>query len=309
MLNYSATTADTNYYNLAQDLSVLNARNEEITDRKGNLYGYWCKVSTLSSANDNLILGWVPNTWKVRNAFRRFHFAREEMFRDAGITRKEMGSYGRTLRPYFSYDHKTSGSEPLRLFNVGTLAGVNATGGEWTYSKLGSSVPWVGNTDAGNVTKKTLVDEYELTILDDHEIQDAQTATRGAIYTTVGMVQAYVQDRMEMIPDATAESSIEGKSNPLASLTALSAAAGEITEIAEDQQLEAPPYDITDDGDCIRAVYDFMPVAGTAGATAAHRDWGLFFFPAGIIAMQNGIANSNALQIEVVGKELCKDVA
>ena len=62
-------------------------------------------------------------------------------------------------------------------------------------------------------------------------------------------------------------------------------------------------------GDCVDAVTTLMPVAGTAGATAQRRNWGLFFFPAGIIAMQSAASASNGLEIEVVGKELCKDVA
>ena len=72
-LQYGATAADTNYYNIAKSLAIVNSRNEEITDRNGNLYGYWCKVETTSVANDVLTLAWVPNTWKVRNAFRKFH--------------------------------------------------------------------------------------------------------------------------------------------------------------------------------------------------------------------------------------------
>jgi len=58
------------------------------------------------------------------------------------------------------------------------------------------------------------------------------------------------------------------------------------------------------------ACYDYMLVGGTtAGATAAMRNWGLYFFPAGIISLTNTQSSSNALEIEVIGKELCKDVA
>ena len=53
-----------------------------------------------------------------------------------------------------------------------------------------------------------------------------------------------------------------------------------------------------------------MLVGGTtAGATAAMRRWGLYFFPAGIISLTHTVTNSNALEIEVIGKELCKDIA
>ena len=321
-LQYLGTAgADTNYYNIAKDLAIVNGRNEEITDRKGNLFGYWCKVETISLANDFLSLASIPNTWKVRNAVKRWHFARLEMFKDAGITKREMGKYGQTLRPYMSIDHKSDGDQGVRLWNVDSTAGVAATGGEWTYTKIGATVPYAGGTDTTDVDNEDMVDEYELTILDGDDTTDSESGLRGAKYTTVGMVRAYVCDRMEEIPDATAASSIEGLSNPLASLKSLSAASGEITEIAEEQQLEAPPYDIGDGGDVIRASYDIKVVSGsyltTDGAEgqvtvyppSMMRNWGLYFFPAGLISLTNTETGSNALEIEVIGKQLCKDVA
>lgn len=312
-LQYQATSANTNYYNIAKDLAALNGRNEEITDRKGNLFGYWCKVTTYSAAAlpDFQTLASVPNTWKVRNAFRRFHFAREEMFRDAGITKKEMGKYGRTLRPYFNQTHRADGDQAVQVWDANAEAVAAATGGEWTYSTLGATVPWLdAGTDSSAVPKRAIVDSYNLTVLDEHDIEQAEGGTIGEKYISVGMVMAYVQDRMEEILAATAESSVEGLSNPLASLKSLSAASGEITEIAEDQQLEAPPYDITDDGDAVQGTYDYMPITGTTlGGLAFRRDWGLHFFPAGLVALTNIVANSNGFEIEVLGKELCKDVA
>lgn len=309
-LQYIGTQgANTNYYNIARDLSFLNARNEEITDRDGNLYGYWCKVQTASAANDALILSYCPNTWKVRNAFRKFHFAREQMFRDAGVTKKEMGKYGRTLRPYFNSDHISTGDEPPKVFDAGTNAIVSLTGGEWTYTSLASSPTVTDDVEWDSIDEIAPVDEWTLTILDSHQVQ--HESTDGVkTWDSVAMVQAYNQDRMEQIPDATADTSIVGKNNPLASLQTQTLTSGEIAEIAADQQLEAPPYDVSDSGDSTQACYDYMLVGGTtAGATAAMRSWGLYFFPAGIVALTNGASNSNALEIEVIGKELCKDVA
>ena len=307
-MQYATTSADTNYYNIAKNLAALNARNEEITDRQGNLYGYWCKVETTSTANDVLTLAWVPNTWKVRNAFRKFHFAREHMFREAGVTKREMGKYGRTIRPYFSQDHQSSGDRSPRLFDPGTLGVVNMAQGEWTYTML-ASVPTMEAATEGQSLDIPLVDEWSLTILDSNRVQ--ATSTGGVkTWTSVGMVQSYNQDRMEEIPDATTDSSIVSPNNPLAALRSQDLTSGEITDIAKDQELEAPPYDIADSGDSTEACFDYMPMGGTtAGSTAAIRNWGLYFFPAGIIALQNTVTGSNALEITVIGKELCKDVA
>ncbi len=300
--------ADTEYYNIARDLSFVNARNEEITDRQGNLYGYWCKVETTSAANDLLVISYIPNTWKVRNAFRKFHFAREQMFRDAGITKKEMGKYGRTLRPYFSADHVTKGSLEPQKWDVNTQAGRSYTGGEWTYTTLASS-PTVTSEENMSDTDIPPVDEWAITVLGGH-VQEAISSDGVKSWTSVGMVHAYNQDRMEEIPDATTESSVVALNNPLSSLQTQTLISGEVLEIATDQQLETPPYDIDDNGDSAQAIYDVMPVAGTtAGATAALRNWGLYFFPAGLITLTHTTANSSGLEIEVVGKQLCKDVA
>ena len=307
-LQFAGGAADTYYYNIAKCLAQTNSRNEEITDREGNLYGYWCKVQTTSVKNDVLVMSWIPNTWKVRNAFRKFHFARDHMFRQAGITKKEMGTYGRTLRPYFSQDHRVNGDRPLQLWNVGTLAGVSATGGEWTYTTLGSAPTFEDGEEVQDIDIP-MVDKWTLTVLGSNLVQ--KTAASGVkTWTSVGMVQAYNSDRMEMVPDATADTSLLSPNNPLAALRTQNVVSGEIVDIAVDQELEAPSYDVADAGDSTRAMYDYMPMGGTtAGSTAAIRSWGLYFFPAGLISLTNAEANSNALEIEVLGKELCKDVA
>ncbi len=309
-LEYQGGNADTRYYNIAKDLAKVNARNEEVTDRKGNLYGYWCKISAISAAEDPDLLQFakIPNTWKVRNAFRKFHFAREHMFREAGVTKREMGKYGRTIRPYFSQDHLGTSDAPLRLYDVGNNAPATAAGGEWTYTKLASAPSFLeGFTGSGGLP---IVDSYSLTILDDNQVEATSTSLDVTTWTSVGMVESYNLDRMEEIPDATAGSAIQSPNNPLAALRSQSVMSGEVTEIAEDQEIEAPPYDTTAAGDSIDAVFEVFPITGTTlGGVALKRSMGLQFIPAGVFAVQNFEANSNAIHVEVIGKELCKDVA
>ena len=67
------------------------------------------------------------------------------------------------------------------------------------------------------------------------------------------MIQAYNQDRQE-VQVQTAGTTIESYDNPLAAISMQTATSGEITEIAEDLELEQPPYDLTDDGDSTKPV-------------------------------------------------------
>lgn len=306
ILQYAATSAGTNYYNLAKDISILTAKNEEITDRKGNLYGYWCKIqqSSIATEIDAGVLGLIPNTWKVRNAVKKFHFAREAMFRESGVTKKEMGKYGRTIRPYFDVAHVTATDRTPRLL-VGSTVG-NATGGEWTYTSLASSPTYLESEtfDDLHETEGVLADSWKLNILGTH-IKDDETPSGTKMWTSVGMVQAYNEDRMEQRADAGASTKIVSPNNPLAALISQTMVSGEVTEIAADQEMEAPPYDLADNGDSTEAQYMVNTMPST---NVGSKSFGLVFVPAGLISFSNGVADSNGLQIEVVGKELCKDV-
>ena len=306
-LNYLGKAGvDTRYYNIAKDLAATNARNEEITSRDGHLFGYWLKIHLVSTTTDAITIATIPNTWKVRNAFRKFHFARDHMFREAGVTKKEMGKYGRTIRPYFSQDHQNNGDQLLQLFNVGTLASEDATGGEWTYTQLAAS-PTLTDTENLEDTDIPGVDKFTLTVLGTNRLQT--TSSDGVnTWTSVGMVHSYNQDRMEEIPDATAASSIVSPNNPLAALRSQNILSGEVTEIAEDQELEEPPYDIADAGDSVDAVLTIIPT--TSGSTPAGSRRSLMVFaPAGLVAMKNLVSPGPMLEVEVIGRELCKDVA
>jgi len=231
-----------------------------------------------------------------------------------------MGTYGRTIRPYFSLDHLANAEQPVKIYNIKNSAITSAIGGEWTYTSL-AAAPTFLESQTGT-SGLPAVDEFKLTVLGDHKSD--QTSTSGDIYTwdSVGMVRAYNEDRMEMQADAVTDATaVTSPNNPLAAIRTQSVTSGEITEIAEDQELEAPPYDVTDVGDSINAIFDLRFVSGSYLTTdgdggqvtvyppSMTRNWGLFFIPAGLLALQSTAANSNALEIEVVGKELCKDVA
>ena len=67
------------------------------------------------------------------------------------------------------------------------------------------------------------------------------------------MIHAYNQDRQE-VQVQTAGTTITSYDNPLAALSTQTATSGEITDIAEDLELEAPPYDLDDQGDSVKPV-------------------------------------------------------
>ena len=316
-LLYGATTAagssSVKYYNLARDLAAINGKNEEITTRDGHLYAYIVEVTAFGNAASFNQFATIPNTWRVRNAFRKFHFARDAMFEQAGVTKSERGKYGHTMRPYFSMQHRADGEEPLKILDIKNSdtnpTARDATGGEWTYTKLASS-PTLASDMLAKDIDLALVDSWDIHVLGDNLADDTDDGI--STWTSVGMVKAYNKDRMDQMPDADDTnypgSSIIGANNPLASLRTQTLSTGEVVEIASDQEEEKPPYDITDNGDSIDAVIS-MTAYMSASGEAATRKLGTLVVPGGLLCQTFSDVGGSGLQLNVVGKVLCKDLA
>jgi hypothetical protein len=311
-LFYGAHSAGTSYINLARDLSAANSKNEEITTRDGHLFGYLVEVSCFASAASFNQLVTIPNTWRVRNAFRKFHFARDDMFDMAGIEKSERGKYGQTLRPYMTQEHRVDGElRPLKadVGGAGSPAAAVYAGGEWTYSRLASS-PTALETVNANAMALPLADSWDIHVLGGSAA--TTTADTVKVWDTVGMINAYNLDRMDPIPDADDTtypgSTVEGLNNPLASVRTQSLTAGEIVDIAKDQEEEKPPYDIVDGGDSQDAVFAHTWYMSASGEAATRRI-GTIFVPGGLMAINSTATNGNGLSFKVIGKVLCKDMA
>ena len=313
-MHYSLQTGD-NYINIARDLSFHNFKNEEITTREGHVKGYFVDVRAFATEAGALLTATVPNSWRMRNSFRRFHIARDLMFDQAGVTKEERGKYGQTLRPHFSPKSKVDGYLAPQVLDIngdGTTspAARIMTGGEWTYSTLASS-PTLKDTQLVKDIDLPVVDEWELTVLGESVSDDETNGVK--VWTSVGMIHAYNTDRQAPIPDSDATnypgSSIQALNNPLASLMTQTLTSGEIAEIAKDQEEEKPPYDITNIGDSIDAVYNLNAYMSSTGEAATRR-LGQIFVPAGLLYVNwTGDKNTLILDLQVTGVVLCKDLA
>jgi hypothetical protein len=243
----------------------------------------------------------------MRNSFRKFHAYRNVMFENAGITDQEKGMYGHTIRPYLDNLHRT---EEAASGDIGELylwdeaAAVAATGGEWTYSEL-ATVPlykFDGPQMKDSVLK--VADEWPVMILGENVAGTAETNTSGQ-YQSVGMIHSYNLDRMEVVTPGS-KSTVTGPANPLAALMASgNQAAGEILDIAEEQERELPPYDLVDAGDSVFGISQ----STTRTPTTLGVVRGSCFVPAGLLGVHQSAAADYLLNIQVVGIVLCKDMA
>ncbi len=291
------------YVNIARDLARLNGKNEEITTRDGHVFGYMINVSASIGADNRLDAYTAPNSWRLRNAFRKWHAYRDMYFEHAGInTREELGRYGHTMRPYLDISHK--GGTELTMSTVDSKNNtISYDAGAWTYTVLSSAPTYTATDTPIGDEIQPIVDEWDLHICEPTDVAGA-TGKLSGTYKSVGMIHSYNLDRV--IADPSALVSVEGPSNPLAQLISSGdMGVGEVLEIAESLELELPPYDTVSDGDTIyEPVNAFKVSASTAGTINFQ-----CFVPAGLLRLYNAGNSAYPLKIEVLGKVLCKDMA
>jgi len=307
-------TAPTSLLNVTADLSWQQGKNHHCTTEDGHALAYIGDVTVITRSSDptftnEIFIQTVPNTWRMRNSVRKFHFARSEMFKRAGVSKKEMGRYGRTMRPLFDLAHATeyaaSGTDnrllPFQYHQYDPAT--RPEGAEWTYTQLANMVPQKegDTTPTGSFSlMPALVDEWWLQVLDVSTGSGVAGATNQS-FTNVGMIHAYNQDRQNVV-SADSDLAETIQNNPLASLTAQVGSTGAIMEIAEGQEEERPPYDQRHEGHSIAAEF-----AGISQSTASIQSvtFRNVIMPLGYVDVNSGEIPSRIF-VEVTGMAECR---
>jgi hypothetical protein len=169
----SNTLNQNHFVNLCRDLSILNSKNIEHTDRKGHVHGYMVNVTIIGASEQLFLFGTSPNSWKFRNSFRKWHAYRDLMFANAGVTKDELGRYGQTIRPYLNEDHYDTelGTTSNTIAKPHNGLGFAFEGGEWNYSEFGvvpsyTVDPVTGISTLMQDSKLQIADKFAVTILE-----------------------------------------------------------------------------------------------------------------------------------------------
>lgn len=109
----SATEQRNYYFNLARDLSLANRKEMTQCTTKGVPLVYHCRVTIVRPYGDeeDVILTSKGHTaqqnWVTRNAAVKTHFAREAMYKNAGVKKSERGRYDKTLKLNYNQETQT----------------------------------------------------------------------------------------------------------------------------------------------------------------------------------------------------------
>ena len=322
-------------FDLNKDMSMQYAKNHQYTTNDGHLLGVLADITvrfTGTAAGAEFSILGMPNSWKLRNAVRKFHFLRNHMFREAGISKSEMGTYGKTMRPYLDARHagtaiigtgqdteeavavmqqwKPNAPDPGSYVDLPVNTSIGEPGdvlATWGRSTFGTVPSYVASS-TGDAPEATLgpVDEWKLHLADTYMREATSSEGVTISYSSVGAVHAYNIDR-QAVQVQEDDTSIDGPNNPLAQLaSAGNQATGEILEIAEAQEEMGPPYDLNDDGVSIElAILDSWKFPTTLG-THTFRN---IFIPAGMFRVLSNGVNTFEVSIEVLGEFECREFA
>lgn len=195
------------YLNLPKDLSIINRRGYASTTRKGVPYVFRVKFDLFPHKFSGQGVGYpesgdfvdsevegIPaadfftvasiqtcqNNWTMKNAAVKWHAAREKMFRDAGIKKRDRGAYSHEIRYGFD-SHIQTWMSPLN--------GVGAAfvGGTWDLSDLAYSED----------------NEFSLTLVGTGDAEDTDSFTGNSL--SIG--HSYLLSRVQIPEDSNQEAS------------------------------------------------------------------------------------------------------
>jgi len=296
--SYTPTAMSVYKVDLVSAAGAMNSKHHEYTSRDGHVLGYLVDLTLLSekALSGNVLT--APNSWRLRNSFRKFHFARNKMFRDAGITGDEIGRYGHTIRPYLdNWDATAPGGQGYNFMPLHKPV-ASESGDERIETRIYNTMGFPEKTQLVSSAQSLtgvglgqgmdLADTWTVHMCDGHDIESA-TPEGDVAWSSVGMIQAYNEDRMDVVtPDILTDGeTIVGPNNPLAQLRTQDSTTGDVSDIAKGQELEDPPYDIADAGDSIHKVitdvFRVLTYGGdnTKGAVTIKN----LFVPAGILLL------------------------
>ena len=282
----SSTWTGIGNVNLVRDLAAINRHNVTHTNSKGVPYVYRCaitlypKVTTgdktqIFNEDANMVqvlsVGTVPNSWVARNAGVKMHAARENMFKQQGIRKKERGAYSRTIRYTWDASPDTflvpqSGIGAQSDYNLGT----------WDYSAL--------KQENGDISHIQLM-------------------------SADGLLSMYLDSRKQISSDSNSDSDSTNQPTDdsvirrlLSPTLGISTKDDDVTALARDEQ-DNPPYQLNNDGDAIQTIESARlfigPNAGFQATAVFDAPYGMLDLQAANGYIDEGTSTSRGVEFKI----------
>ena len=229
-----STSQTDKLFNAAHVYSSLNRKMIAPVDGKGTAQAFALNVKVYSEAACTATFETASNSYVTKQAVKAWFRVWASKMKDAGVSMKDLGPYGRVFKP------RLNASDSL----LGSAAEVGR--GEWNYSDI-VTVPSSSNSNVG-IEADDLNDQYKLALLGTSTV--AGTGGETVKYTTVGMINSWLGSRKQSIgadgSSSVPEDLVFDEDNPLLLARGGNLASAMMLDEIRDLQKDEPPYDEQD---------------------------------------------------------------
>lgn len=204
-------------------------------DSQGNAQAFALNIKVYSDGGNTATFKTASNSYVTKQAVKSWYRVWLSKLREAGVSLKDLGPYGRVFKPRLNASDSSFGS-----------AG-EAGRGTWNYTDMVTVAPGAGSA---NPSGNDLSDLYTLHLLGS-TVQSAEDDTRR--YTSVGMIESWLGSRKKPLGaddntggDTIDEDLVFDQDNPLLLARGGNAASERMLDEVREMQKEEPPYTESD---------------------------------------------------------------
>lgn len=296
--------------NIPKAWASVNRKNAVVTDTKGYLNTYICKVEVVST--DVLsYLYTAPENWVLKNGVRKWHLARNaqrtEMFGD----RAGASTYGKTIRPKLHAGHQTSTNSADFYELLPQKQSGNMAGGTWDFTRMAHSPGNLSVTSSEDVHAIEMADQYNLCLAGASVLESGGGGLETSVfnkYTDVSMMESYLLARRNFTGGSQAsgnDADITSTPSPLVEFMADSNASVEVARIMDEEMEDLPPYALQDGGAIPTDATNLFYQAALRTTSTYGRDSAIIRVPGGLLecwsASQASAIRLPLWNIEVLG--------
>lgn len=220
-------------FNAAHVYSSLNRKMIAPVDSQGNAQAFALNIKVYSDAANTATFATASNSYVTKQAIKRWHRVWASKLKEAGVTMKDLGPYGRVFKPRLNASDSNFGSAG----EVGR--------GQWNYSDIVTVA--ASGMSSSSVEAQDLADQYSLHILGSSVTEDTGLETRK--FSSVGMIESWLGSRKKPLGaddtiagDSVNEDLVFDQDNPLLLARGGTLASEVMLDEVRDMQKEEPPY-------------------------------------------------------------------
>lgn len=222
-------------FNAAHVYSSLNRKMIAPVDSQGNAQAFALNIKVYSDAANTATFETASNSYVTKQAVKQWFRVWRSNLKDAGVSMKDLGPYGRVFKPRYT---KT-------ISNFGSGAEVGR--GEWNYSDIVQTAPITGGS---TLTGTEVSDQYSLSLLGSTELD---TSGDGRRFENVGMIESWLGSRKKPLGaddttdgDSVDEDLVFDQDNPLMLARGGGLHSEMMLDEVRDLQKDEPPYSESD---------------------------------------------------------------